>query len=359
MYCMYCGHKIGADARFCPMCGERQERPGEELGATVAQAPAAHEDQDATVAQAPAAPLSASPAQDAPMPSTQAAVAETTADLPGPASAAPEATQAMPLPEKAAFVPTAVPGRGPSSTAARAYQATSRPHQASPYREAPTVRAAAPRGPVVAAVVLAAFAVLAAGVFVFGRLGSATSVSSATDAEPAAQTQAQSTTTTTTTTTVQSEPDSDKGDSAQEEIDLDGLSVSGDDIVYVNPSFGYTVTLPASFKAVAALQNGEGASFEDPETGIRVDVSAGRNNSGATVESVLAEYTGAYDVSYQASGSSWLVASWEDDAGDYYAKEYVGQSYVTRILYSTPTASHETGSQLIEDTVNGFKPGSL
>ncbi len=293
------------------------------------------------------------------MPSTQPAVAETTADLPGPASAAPEATQAMPLPEMAAFVPSAVPGRGPSSTAARAYQATSRPQQASPYREAPTVRAAAPRGPVVAAVVLAAFAVLAAGVFVFGRLGSATSASSATDAEPAAQTQAQSTTTTTTTTTVQSEPDSDKGDSAQEEIDLDGLSVSGDDIVYVNPSFGYTVTLPASFKAVAALQNGEGASFEDPETGIRVDVSAGRNNSGATVESVLAEYTGAYDVSYQASGSSWLVASWEDDAGDYYAKEYVGQSYVTRILYSTPTASHETGSQLIEDTVNGFKPGSL
>ncbi len=357
MYCMYCGHKIGADARFCPMCGERQERPGEELGATVAQAPAAHEDQDATVAQAPAAPLSASPAQDAPMPSTQAAVAETTADLPGPASAAPEATQAMPLPEKAAFVPTAVPGRGPLSTAARAYQATSRPHQASPYREAPAARSAAPRGPVVAAVVLAAFAVLAAGVFVFGRLGSATSASSATDAGPAAQTQAQGTTT--TTNTVQSEPDSDKGDSAQEEIDLDGLSVSGDDIVYVNPSFGYTVTLPASFRAVAALQNGEGASFEDPETGIRVDVSAGRNNSGATVESVLAEYTGAYDVSYQASGSSWLVASWEDDAGDYYAKEYVGQSYVTRILYSTPTASHETGSQLIEDTVNGFKPGSL
>ncbi len=357
MYCMYCGHKIDADARFCPMCGERQERPGEELGATVAQAPAAHEDQDATVAQAPAAPLSASPAQDAPMPSTQAAVAETTADLPGPASAAPEATQAMPLPEKAAFVPTAVPGRGPLSTAARAYQATSRPHQASPYREAPAARSAAPRGPVVAAVVLAAFAVLAAGVFVFGRLGSATSASSATDAGPAAQTQAQGTTT--TTNTVQSEPDSDKGDSAQEEIDLDGLSVSGDDIVYVNPSFGYTVTLPASFKAVAALQNGEGASFEDPETGIRVDVSAGRNNSGATVESVLAEYTGAYDVSYQASGSSWLVASWEDDAGDYYAKEYVGQSYVTRILYSTPTASHETGSQLIEDTVNGFKPGSL
>lgn len=264
-------------------------------------------------------------------------------------------TQAMPRPSAAAYVPAAVPGRGPSASAA------AQPHVGSAYRDASASRAAGaarPRAGAVIAVVLAAFVVLAGGVLVFGHLGSSAESSSPSDVASAQDQGA--TTTTTSANTIQAEPEPDaKGADAQKEIELDGLTTSGDSITYVNPTFGYTVTLPSSFKAVAASEGGEGASFEDESSGIRVDVSAGRNDSGATVESVLAEYTSAYDVSYQASGSSWLVASWEDGAGDYYAKQYVGANYVTRIQYSTPTASHETGSQLIEDTINDFKPGAV
>ncbi len=339
MYCMYCGHGLTADAVFCPMCGKRQERLA---GATPSASPSA----------SPAAGPAAAPSAD----TTAAPVA-----APGTAS-----TQVMPQASRAAFVPAAVPGRGPSSSAA------GHPYAASPYRGAGVARAsgeprdtargtdaAGPRGVAVAAVVLAAFVVLAVGVFVFGRLGASSADSSATAAS-SAQTQNQGTVTTTAAPTAQVETDTaDEDATSQKEIELDGLTTSGDWITYVNPTFGYTVTLPSSFKAVAASEGGEDATFEDAESGIRVDVSAWPNDSGATVESALAEYAGAYDVSYRATGSSWLVASWEDGAGDYYVKEYVGQSYVTRIQYSTPTASHEVGSRLIEDTVNDFKPGSL
>ncbi len=337
MYCMYCGHEICVDAKFCPLCGRRQERP-----AAAAQAPG-----DSGAARSSAAPRGQAASQRA---------AGTVVVRPAPATVqAPAATQAMPRPSAAAYVPAAVPGRGPSASAA------GQPHVGSPYRHASASRAAGSPGSragAVIAVVLAAFVVLAGGVLVFGRLGPSTTSSSEADAT-ATQTQGTASATTSTNTT-KAEPESDaKGADAQKEIELDGLTTSGDSITYVNPEYGYTVTLPSSFKAVAASGGGEGASFEDESSGIRVDVSADRNDSGATVESVLAEYTSAYDVSYQASGSSWLVASWEDGAGDYYAKQYVGPNYVTRIQYSTPTASHETGSQLIEDTINDFKPGAV
>lgn len=402
MYCMYCGQKIGAEARFCPMCGRRQERPADAAQAQasvasgtakVPEASAAERTPSASRGQAPSrrsaaggvvrpAPAEvrqdarrpegpiASPAQAAEAPAVAASSASPTRDLssgrhqaPRPSaaaapepdsSAAPAATQAMPRPVAGAYVPAAVPGHGLSAASA----GYSRPAFARRDADVRGPASASPRGPVVAAVVLAAFAVLAAGAFAFGRLGSLSSPVS--DGE-IAQTRSQGgASTTVSADNSRAEPDSSAPEAgAQKEIELEGLTISGDAIVYVNPTFGYTVTLPSSFKAVAASDGGEGASFEDDGSGIRVDVSAGRNDSGATVESVLSEYTSAYDVSYQASGSSWLVASWEDGAGDYYAKQYVGANYVTRIQYSTPAASHETGSELIEETINDFKPGAL
>lgn len=320
MYCKYCGGELPDKAVFCPTCGKRQERPrgaGERPSASAGQV---------TDAQ----------------------------------PASPAKTQAMPVPGKAAYVPAAVPGYGPVAGAGQA-----RP--AGGYRTAPAssgASASKPRVGVVAAVVLAAFVVLAGGVFAFAHFGSSpasTSTSDTTAAQAQTQSQAQDTSSTTTSKTdAQADSDTAKQDeSASKEVELDGLSTMGDSIVYVNPTFGYALKLPSSFKAVAASDSGEGASFEDASSGIRVDVSAEANTTGATVESVLAEYTGAYGVSYQATGKTWMVASWEDGAGDYYAKQYVGENYITRIQYSTPTASHETGSQLIEDTINDFQPGAL
>lgn len=320
MYFMYCGRELPDKAAFCPTCGKRQERPrgvGERPSASAGQV---------------------SDAQPA----------------------SPAKTQAMPVPGKAAYVPAAVPGHGPVAGAGQA-----RP--AGGYRTAPApsgTSASRPRAGMAAVVVLAAFAVLAGGAFAFAHFSSSSAGTSTSDAA-AAQTQAQSqsqdsSSTTPSKTDAQADSDAAKKDeSASKEIELDGLSTMGDSIVYVNPSFGYALKLPSSFKAVAASDSGEGASFEDASSGICVDVSAEANTTGATVESVLAEYTGAYDVSYQATGKTWMVASWEDGAGDYYAKQYVGENYITRIQYSTPTASHETGSQLIEDTVNDFEPGAL
>lgn len=363
MYCMYCGHEIGEDAVFCPRCGERQNRPDEQRGAQQGTRQAPRGDETPASRAAGGAPVGRASAtlrvdDGAPAPQPVPAPARTAAQRPVSAPvAAPGSTRVMPRPEKAAFVPAAVPGRGPSAAASPRAHAFPERRASSP-EAAP---AAKPRGAVVAVVVFTAFAVLAGGAFAFARLGSSSSGASGSSAAAQSQAQSQGASSATTSKTG-SQADSGsakKDDATQKEIELDGLTVSGESIVYVNPTFGYTATLPSSFKAVAASADGSSASFEDASSGIRVDVSAEANTSGATAASALDGYTAAYDVSYQASGSSWMVASWEDGAGDYYAKEYVGSNYVTRILYSTPTASHETGSQLIEDTVGDFKPGAL
>lgn len=341
MYCMYCGKELSPEAAFCPFCGKRQERPA--AGEPVAQG------------SWPAFSARASQAQGAIGPAAGGAYG-----VLGPDKAqSPEKTQvrSMPEPVRASFVPTAAPGRG--TVASRRHVSADALRRETP--ASATVAGTRHSGASAAVVAALAFIILAGGVFAYTRLGASSSGTAGTSAsaQAGASSQGQTSETGTQAPSSSAADASKKDTDATKAVELEGLTTSGDSIVYTNPAYGYTVVLPASFQAASASAGGEGASFAEASSGIRVDVSANPNTTGATVESVLAGYTSAYDVSYQASGKNWAVASWDDGAGDVYVKAYVGENCVTTIRYTCPAASSEAGSQLIEDTVNDFKPGTL
>lgn len=219
-----------------------------------------------------------------------------------------------------------------------------------------------PSGMQIIAVLVAAFVVMAVGAFAFiclsstlplqpqsaqsqdaagaGTTGSATGSGSAAGSGGAAQ-----------------KPISDQGDAlaaAQGDV-----TVGSGELTYANDRYGYKVTLPASFELVAASDNGDGATFREPSTGVEVRVWGSANALGETLDSVLDSYTSAYDVAYKATGGTWVVASWVDDGHEYYAKQYVGEDNINGIQFSYPQSSSDAGSAVIEAYIDEFVPGDL
>ena len=100
---------------------------------------------------------------------------------------------------------------------------------------------------------------------------------------------------------------------------------AADTITYANARFGYSVTMPAAFRADPPPENGDGRRFAHPDADVEILVWGGYPPDGLAEERAmrmdLLRGEGA-DLSYTPRGEGWFVLSGTEKRGDrlFYAR---------------------------------------
>ena len=125
---------------------------------------------------------------------------------------------------------------------------------------------------------------------------------------------------------------------------------------YTNDRYPYSMSIPTRFEQTVVPTNSCGATWEDPETGFLIRLSAYYNANDETASEMLAneDTSGKTDL-YTASDDNWYVTSWR--AGDtiIYEKTIVTDSTIATAHLEYSTANRDMGSKIIDTLLPTFQ----
>ncbi len=151
----------------------------------------------------------------------------------------------------------------------------------------------------------------------------------------------------------------DGSSSAKSSSQSKSASDTSSSTLYQNSRYGYSLFVPSSFGTPAESANGDGATWTDPDTGMKVVVSGSLNSNqldGSMIEEML--WNGTSDVKTEAGSNYVMLRQYDGDQGEYYLV-YYGDSYLNtlQIIYDASKQSELTST--IEEIADSFTPAML
>ena len=130
---------------------------------------------------------------------------------------------------------------------------------------------------------------------------------------------------------------------------------------YLNPRYGFSVDLPAGFKAMAPPENGDGQAYESSDKKGKITVYGSNNISEDSLQAAEAAHQSACPskISYRARGKNWFVHSWSSGARISYLKCFIGKGATNSMLVEYPKAQAGAYDGVVKKLESTFKPGDL
>ena len=125
---------------------------------------------------------------------------------------------------------------------------------------------------------------------------------------------------------------------------------------YTNDRYPYSISIPTRFEQTVVPTNSCGATWEDPETGFLIRLSAYYNANDETASEMLAneDTSGKTDL-YTASDDNWYVTSWREGDTIIYEKTIVTDSTIATAHLEYSTANRDMGSKIIDTLLPTFQ----
>ena len=125
---------------------------------------------------------------------------------------------------------------------------------------------------------------------------------------------------------------------------------------YTNDRYPYSMSIPTRFEQTVVPTNSCGATWEDPETGFLIRLSAYYNANDETASEMLAneDTSGKTDL-YTASDDNWYVTSWREGDTIIYEKTIVTDSTIATAHLEYSTANRDMGSKIIDTLLPTFQ----
>ena len=136
--------------------------------------------------------------------------------------------------------------------------------------------------------------------------------------------------------------------------DRNGGTASSDASLYQvhtwsSDRFDYSMSIPDRFQVTNVPGNNAGITYEDPDTGFEINLSAYANANGQSASELLdAENTSGKEDLYTAKDADWYVVSWRDGDTIYYEKTIVSGTAIAHATLKYSTSNRDIGSQLID-----------
>ena len=125
---------------------------------------------------------------------------------------------------------------------------------------------------------------------------------------------------------------------------------------YTNDRYPYSMSIPTRFEQTVVPTNSCGATWEDPETGFLIRLSAYYNANDETASEMLndKDTSGKTDL-YTASDDNWCVVSWREGDTIIYEKTIVTDSTIAMAHLEYSTANCDMGSKIIDTLLPTFQ----
>lgn len=125
---------------------------------------------------------------------------------------------------------------------------------------------------------------------------------------------------------------------------------------YTNDRYPYSMSIPTRFEQTVVPTNSCGATWEDPETGFLIRLSAYYNANDETATEMLndKDTSGKTDL-YTASDDNWCVVSWREGDTIIYEKTIVTDSTIAMAHLEYSTANRDMGSKIIDTLLPTFQ----